>query len=113
MFVNHHAGDAVSSTAPPVVSAVNVIGGREVSRTFEKCLSCGEHTLKGPNDIVFAPKGSPGVGGFWFSDLGKVRARDRDHGSAVAGAADGALAQGADAVCSSCEVPEPRGGLGN
>jgi gluconolactonase len=45
---------------------------------------CGEHRLKGPNDIVFDPNG-----GFWFSDLGKVRARDRDHGGVYWAAADG------------------------
>ena len=50
---------------------------------------CGDNTLKGPNDIVFAPKGSPGEGGFWFSDLGKVRARDRDHGGVYWAASDG------------------------
>ena len=50
---------------------------------------CGEHKLKGPNDLVFAPKGSPGEGGFWFSDLGKVRARDRDHGGVYWAATDG------------------------
>lgn len=50
---------------------------------------CGEHRLKGPNDIVFAPAGSPGEGGFWFSDLGKVRARDRDHGGVYWAASDG------------------------
>jgi gluconolactonase len=50
---------------------------------------CGEHKLKGPNDLVFAPKGSPGEGGFWFTDLGKVRARDRDHGGVYWAATDG------------------------
>ena len=57
-----------------------------VTRLYDRC---GEHTLKGPNDIVFAPKGSPGEGGFWFSDLGKVRARDRDHGGVYWAASDG------------------------
>jgi len=50
---------------------------------------CGDHKLKGPNDLIFAPKGSPGEGGFWFTDLGKVRARDRDHGGVYWAAADG------------------------
>ena len=36
---------------------------------------CGPHKLLGPNDIVF-----DGVGGFYFTDLGKARARDRDWG---------------------------------
>jgi len=40
--------------------------------------------LRGPNDLMF-----DGKGGFWFSDLGKVRARDRDHGGVYWGAEDG------------------------
>jgi len=45
---------------------------------------CEGRPLCGPNDIVFDPNG-----GFWFSDLGKVRARDRDHGGVYWAAADG------------------------
>ncbi len=44
--------------------------------------------LKGPNDLMFDPLGR----GFWFSDLGKVRARDRDHGGAYWATADGSQA---------------------
>ena len=40
--------------------------------------------LKGPNDIVFDPRR-----GFWFTDLGKVRGRDRDHGGVYWAEADG------------------------
>ena len=36
---------------------------------------CGEHALRGPNDLVFDRHG-----GLWFSDLGKRRARDMDVG---------------------------------
>ena len=36
---------------------------------------CGANKLNGPNDIVFDTHG-----GFYFTDLGKTRARDRDHG---------------------------------
>ena len=46
--------------------------------------ACDGRPLKGPNDLMF-----DGKGGFWFSDLGKVRARDRDHGGAYWAAADG------------------------
>ena len=53
----------------------------EVSRLYDRC---GEHALKGPNDLVFDPRD-----GFWFSDLGKVRARDRDHGGVYWAASDG------------------------
>ena len=36
---------------------------------------CGEHGLRGPNDLVFDRHG-----GLWFSDLGKRRAREMDVG---------------------------------
>ncbi len=45
---------------------------------------CGEHRLRGPNDIVF-----DNDGGFYFTDLGKTRARDRDHGGVYYARADG------------------------
>jgi len=47
--------------------------------------ACGGQPLKGPNDLMFDAVN----GGLWFSDLGKVRARDRDHGGAYWAAADG------------------------
>ena len=37
--------------------------------------ACGDHALRGPNDLVFDAHG-----GFWFTDHGKTRARDRDRG---------------------------------
>ena len=45
---------------------------------------CGDRKLKGPNDIVFDRNG-----GFYFTDLGKVRPGDRDQGSVYYAAADG------------------------
>jgi len=45
---------------------------------------CGDVMLKGPNDLQL-----DGRGGFWFSDLGKVRPRDRDHGGVYWAALDG------------------------
>ncbi|MCW2241418.1 SMP-30/gluconolactonase/LRE family protein [Azospirillum canadense] len=45
---------------------------------------CGEHPLCGPNDIVFDRHG-----GFYFTDFGKNRARDRDHGGLYYALADG------------------------
>lgn len=42
--------------------------------------------LKGPNDIVF-----DGLGGFYFTDLGKVRERDQDRGAVHYARADGSL----------------------
>jgi gluconolactonase len=57
-------------------------------------LDTGEHTVlyrecdgfafRSPNDIVFDD-----VGGFWFTDLGKTRARDMDRGGLYYGRADG------------------------
>ena len=48
----------------PATGAVSVLYDR-----------CGANKLNGPNDIVFDAHG-----GFYFTDLGKTRARDRDHG---------------------------------
>lgn len=45
---------------------------------------CGSNKLNGPNDIVFDRHG-----GFYFTDLGKVRHRDRDQGSVYYAKADG------------------------
>ena len=52
-----------------------------VTRLYD---SVGGNKLRGPNDIMFDPRE-----GFWFSDLGKVRARDRDHGGIYWAKADG------------------------
>ena len=41
-------------------------------------------SLKGPNDLVF-----DGEGGFYFTDLGKVRERDQDRGAVYYARADG------------------------
>lgn len=45
---------------------------------------CGGNKLCGPNDIVF-----DGLGGFYFTDLGKARHRDRDWGGIYYALADG------------------------
>jgi len=45
---------------------------------------CGEYQLKGPNDIVFDRHG-----GFYFTDLGKSRERDRDRGGVYYATPDG------------------------
>ena len=42
--------------------------------------------LKGPNDLVFDTQG-----GFWFTDHGKSRPRDRDHGGLYYARADGSM----------------------
>lgn len=53
----------------------------EVTRLFDHV---GEHPLKGPNDIVFDE-----TGGFWFTDMGKIRSRDIDHGGVYYASAAG------------------------
>ncbi len=54
---------------------------------IETLYTATEHgPLRGPNDIVF-----DGDGGFWFTDLGKARARDRDQGGIYYARADGSL----------------------
>src|SRR5215472_3644913 len=45
---------------------------------------CGGHKLSAPNDIVFDRQG-----GFYFTDLGKRRGRDRDHGGLYYALPDG------------------------
>ncbi len=53
----------------------------ETTRLYDRC---GHHALRGPNDLVFDQHG-----GFWFTDLGKVRPRERDHGGVYYAKSDG------------------------
>ena len=46
--------------------------------------ACDGEPLKGPNDIVF-----DATGGFWFTDHGKYRGRDRDRTGVFYARADG------------------------
>ena len=48
--------------------------------------SAGDIPLRGPNDIVFDASG-----GFWFTDHGKTRARDRDRTGVFYAKADGSF----------------------
>lgn len=52
-----------------------------VERLYE---TCEGEPLKGPNDLVFDREG-----GFWFTDHGKTRARDRDRTGVFYAKADG------------------------
>jgi len=54
-----------------------------VTRLYD---SCNGNRLCGPNDIVFDQHG-----GFYFTDLGKSRARDMDHGGVYYAKADGSF----------------------
>ena len=60
---------------------------------------CDGEPLSGPNDLVFDTHG-----GFWFTDLGKVRTRTRDHGGVYYGRADGTLI-----TCAAYPVLTPNG----
>lgn len=74
----------------PVAQAPDYFGGRietidpATGATRVLYDRCGAHPLRGPNDLAFDPRQ-----GFWFTDLGKVRARDRDHGGVYWATADG------------------------
>jgi gluconolactonase len=74
----------------PVGQPADYVGGRiervdpasgAVTRLYD---GCGGFPLRGPNDIVFDSQG-----GFYFTDLGKTRARDRDWGGVYYARADG------------------------
>jgi gluconolactonase len=74
----------------PFLQAKDYAGGRieRIDRATGavECLyrAAGKVTLKGPNDLVFDRHG-----GFYFSDLGKVRAREMDRGVVYYAKADG------------------------
>jgi gluconolactonase len=48
--------------------------------------AAGDVALKGPNDLVFDAQG-----GFYFTDLGKVRGREMDRGAVYYARADGSF----------------------
>jgi gluconolactonase len=74
----------------PLLQADDYQGGRiervDLLTGAVECLyrTAGEVPLKGPNDLVFDRHG-----GFYFSDLGKVRAREMDRGAVYYAQADG------------------------
>jgi gluconolactonase len=74
----------------PLMQAADYSGGRiervdlQTGAVEVLYRACGDVPLKGPNDIVFDTEG-----GFYFTDLGKVRARDMDRGAVYYAKADG------------------------
>jgi gluconolactonase len=74
----------------PVLQAHDYIGGRiervdlETGEVEVLYTHAGDIPLKGPNDIVFDTSG-----GFWFTDLGKVRHNEMDRGRVFYAKADG------------------------
>jgi gluconolactonase len=86
-FIWHKSG---SGLLFPGHQPENYSGGRiervdlttgEVSVVYTEC---EDHELRGPNDIVFDAQG-----GFWFTDHGKTRGRDRDRTGVYYGTVDG------------------------
>jgi gluconolactonase len=78
----------------PVREAWDYSGGRiervDLKTGAVEVLYRGTHQvqLRGPNDIVF-----DAYGGFYFTDLGKLRHRDMDRGAVFYAKADGSLLQ--------------------
>ena len=74
----------------PILQASDYAGGRieriDLATGAVECLysTVGEVPLKGPNDLVFDRHG-----GFYFTDFGKVRAREMDRGAVYYAKADG------------------------
>ncbi len=68
----------------------------EVRRLYD---SCDGHRLSSPNDLVF-----DGVGGFWFTDLGKTSSRVRDRGGVYYARADGSSIR-----CAAYPIETPNG----
>jgi gluconolactonase len=66
-----------------VTGSIQVVdlGSGKVETLYD---ACDGHRLRGPNDLVFDR-----AGGFWFTDLGKTRARDADRGAVYYAKADG------------------------
>ena len=82
----------VDGITRPVAQADDYSGGRiervDLKTGAVTVLYTGteQGQLRGPNDIVFDRHG-----GFWFTDLGKGRARDMDRGGVYYAKADGSL----------------------
>lgn len=74
-------GDQPDDYAGGSVQRVD-LGTGEVTTLYT---DCDGHPLRGPNDLVFDADGT----GFWFTDHGKTRARDRDRGGLYWARTDG------------------------
>src|SRR4029450_13805173 len=73
-------GDQPSSYTGGSIQRVDLATGR-VETLYT---ACSGRPLRGPNDLVFDRRG-----GFWFTDHGKVRARERDRGGLYYARPDG------------------------
>ena len=75
-------GDQPENYCGGSIQRVDVGSGR-VETVYTEC---NGHPLRGPNDLVFDTHG-----GFWFTDHGKIRARERDRGGLYYARPDGSL----------------------
>ena len=89
VYITNNGGFAWVDGMPTTESADYVTGSIQrvdlASGAVETIYTdCAGFPLKGPNDLVFDHSG-----GFWFTDPGKRRARDRDRGGLYYARADG------------------------
>jgi gluconolactonase len=75
-------GDQPADYTGGSIQAVDLASGRVETLYTE----CDGVPLRGPNDLVF-----DSTGGFWFTDHGKTRARDRDRTGVFYAKPDGSL----------------------
>ena len=73
-------GDQPASYTGGSIQRVDLATGR-VETLYT---ACDGHPLRGPNDLVFDRRG-----GFWFTDHGKIRERERDRGGLYYARPDG------------------------
>ena len=81
------AGFTVPGNQPASYSGGSIqrvdLGSGRVETLYTEC---DGHPLRGPNDLVFDV-----AGGFWFTDHGKIRDRERDRGGLYYAHPDGSL----------------------
>jgi gluconolactonase len=78
-------GMTLPTLQPPDYSGGRIERVAPVTGAVERLYdACDGHGLRGPNDLVF-----DAYGGFYFTDLGKARPRDRDLGGVYYARADG------------------------
>lgn len=73
-----------SGTAPDYLGGSIDRFDPETDKVTTLYTHCGTRRLSGPNDLVFDHHG-----GFYFTDIGKIRTEDRDHGGVYYALADG------------------------
>jgi gluconolactonase len=75
-----HPGLPANDYVSGWIDAIDLDTG-SIERLYDRC---GERTLKGPNDIVFAADGI-----FWFTDCGRVHRHHEDRGAVYWARTDG------------------------